>query len=162
MRQVLTRARDIAAHLDALLSNITQANGYETDIGLRVYRGKRKIDDTAVPCAVLLEGDDKPASTQGSDEVVITQSYVLGGYALCDPDHPNDRAHQIVSDLKRAVFELRDPTKAESVTGTLTFGGKVKKVEYVGRDIGARAEGVAIAFAVIHIDVTFVERLSAA
>lgn len=162
MSQVFTRARDVALHLNALLSNITQANGFETDIGATVFRGKRKIEDTSVPCAVLLEGDDTPTSGQGDDSVTIKQSYVLGGYAVCDPDHPNDTAHQIVSDLKRAVFKLVDPTKAESIRGTTSFGGRVKGVEYKGRDIGPRTDGAPIVFALIHIDVTFVEQLSAA
>ena len=162
MSQVFTRARDVAAHLSTLLAGVRVANGFETDIGVRVYRGKRKIDDTSVPCAVLLEGDDTPGETQGTDYQKITQSYVLGGYAPCDPDNPNDAAHQIVSDLKKAVFQLVDPTKAESINGSQTFGGRVKNVEYKGRDIGARTDGGSIVFAVIHIDVSFVERLSAA
>lgn len=161
MSQVFTRAREVAAHLSALLAGISQANGYETDLGTRVFRGKRKIDATAVPCAVMLEGDDTPGHVQG-DSIVITQSYVLGGYTACDPDNPNDAAHQIVSDLKKAVFEIVDPTKAESINGTQTFGGRVKNVEYKGRDIGARTDGGAIVFAVIHIDVTFVEQMAKA
>lgn len=155
-----TKARAVAAHLSDLLEGITKANGYETDIGLKVYRGKRKIGDGDVPCAVLIEGSDKPGNTQGSASQLVTQSYVLGGYAICDPDNPNDRAHEIISDLKKAVFTLVDPTKAESISGTTSFGGKVKRVEYKGRDIGPRADGVDIVFAVIHIDVDFVEQLT--
>ena len=90
------RARDIAAHLTTLLAGISKADGYETNIGLRVFRGKRKIDDSHIPCAVIIEGEDKPGGTQGGASQQVTQSYVLGGYAECDPDHPNDAAHQII------------------------------------------------------------------
>ena len=163
MTAPFTRARDIALHLDGLLAGITKAHGYETDIGVRVYRGRRKIDDDAVPCAVIIEGEDHPGGTQGPSAQQVVQSYALGGYAQCDPDHPNDTAHQIISDLKKAVFGLpADATRAEQATGTRSFGGRVKKVEYKGRDIGPRADGVAIVFAVVHIDVTFVEHLDAA
>lgn len=157
-----TRARDIALHLTGLLSGISVANGYETDIGLRVYRGKRKIDDSHVPCAALIEGEDKPGGTQGAASQQITQSYVLGGYAECDPDHPNDRAHQIIADIKKAIFTVVDPTRAETISGSTTLGGRVKSVTYMGRDIGPRADGVAIVFAVVHIDIVFVEQLTAA
>ena len=162
-RQVFTRARDVALHINSLLANIRLVNGYETDIGLRVFRGKRKVADQEVPCAVLLEGEDKPLSTQGEASQNIVQSYVLGGYVECDPDHPNDAAHKIISDIKRALFTLpADATRAEQITGTTTFGGKIKNVTYKGRDIGPRADGVPIVFAVVHIDVQFVEQLSAA
>lgn len=154
-----TRARDIALHLTDLLSGITKANGCETDIGTRVFRGKRKIDDTQVPCAVIIEGEDKPGNTQGSAAQQITQSYVLGGYAECDPDNPNDVAHQILADIKHAVFSVTNPTRAEQISGTTTLGGKVKSVTYTGRDIGPRTDGVPIVFAVVHIDVVFVEHL---
>lgn len=158
-----TRARDVAAHITTLLSGISKDNGYETDIGVaRVFRGKRKVDDSQVPCAVILEGEDRPGATQGAASQQITQSYVLGGYAACDPDHPNDTAHKIIADIKKAVFGLHNPTRAEEINGTTTFGGRVKSVTYRGRDIGPRTDGVAIVFAVVHIDVVFVEQLNAA
>ena len=158
-----TRARDVAAHLAELLGSITVANGYETDIGLLVYRGRRKIDDEHVPCAVLIEGEDKPGNTQGAASQQITQSYVLGGYAECDPDNPNDTAHMIIADIKKAVFSLPpNPSRIEQHTGTTSFGGRIKSVTYKGRDIGPRADGVPIVFAVVHIDVVFVEQLTSA
>lgn len=160
--KTFTRARDIALHLTELLAGITKANGYETDIGANVYRGKRKIDDSHVPCAVLLEGEDKPGGTQGPASQQVTQSYVLGGYAPCNADQPNDTAHQIIADIKKAVFTIKDATRAEEISGSTTFGGRVKSVTYRGRDIGPRTDGVPIVFAVVHIDVVFVEQLTAA
>lgn len=158
---IYNQAREIALHINNLLSGITKANGYETDIGLAVLRGKRKIDDSQVPCAVLIEGEDRPTSTQGPASQKITQSYVLGGYAECNPDHPNDRAHEIISDIKRAIFSA-PATRTEQLRGTTTFGGKVINVTYRGRDIGPRADGVPIVFAVVHIDVEYIEQLNAA
>lgn len=160
MTQPYTKARDVAKHINDLLASITVVNGYETDIGLQVYRGKRKIDEDAVPCAVLIEGEDAPTSTQGPASQKITQSYVLGGYAKCDPDNPNDVAHQIISDIKKAVFTFVPANRAEEIRGSTTFGGCVKEVRYKGRDIGPRADGVPIVFAVVHIDVDFVEQLT--
>ena len=162
MSKTLTRARDIALHITDLMAGITKANGYETDIGVHVFRGKRKIDDTHVPCGVIIEGEDKPGGEQGRGSQQVTQSYVLGGYAECDPDHPNDTAHKIISDIKKAVFTNTDATRAEQINGTTSFGGQVKSVTYRGRDIGPRTDGVPIVFAVVHIDVVFAEQLTAA
>lgn len=157
---VYTKAADIAQHLDGLLAGIRKDAGYKTDIGRQVFRGKRKIDDDRPPCAVIIEGEDRPGGTQGPASQKITQSYVLGGYDECDPDHPNDTAHAIISDIKRAIFTVTNPTRVEQIEGTNTFGGRVKNVAYRGRDIGPRADGVPIVFAVVHIDVEFVEQLT--
>lgn len=144
------RAEDIALLIQARMLQITQANGYETDIGSRLLRGARKVDDTWVPCGVIIEGVDRvdngPSSRTASAKV--EQHYVLGGYLKCDPQHPNDAAHKVIRDLKKAIF----------ADGT-TLGGKVTKVEYKGRDIGPRTDGVAIVFAIIEITVTYVENL---
>ena len=80
----------------------------------------------------------------------------------CDPDNPNDMAHQIISDIKKAVFSNTDATRVDTTMGTVSFGGRVKSVHYRGRDIGPRTDGVPIVFAVVHIDVVYVEQLSAA
>lgn len=144
------RAEDIALLIQSRIAQITEANGYETDIGSRVLRGARKVDDSWVPCAVLIEGMDKvengPSSKTASAKV--EQHYVLGGYTRCDAQNPNDAAHKIIRDLKKAIFS----------DGT-TLGGKVAKVEYKGRDIGPRTDGINIVFAIVEIAVTYVENL---
>jgi len=61
-----TRARDISKHIGSLMEGITQANGYETNMGARLYRGKLKIDDDEPPCCVLVEQEEHLGGTQGS------------------------------------------------------------------------------------------------
>lgn len=149
-RLVFTRASDIEEHLTSRLALITVENGYNTDIGLaRVYRGKRKIDDAQVPCAVLLTGEDTVSDTAADGrDVKVQQDFVLGGYSECDPDNPNDMAHKIVKDIKKAIWSEGQ-----------RLGFKVQKLEYLGKDIGPRADGVPIVFAVVHIRVSFAENL---
>jgi hypothetical protein len=149
MSEIYTSAEDIAADLSARLASITVANGYETDIGVRSYRGRTHIDENAVPCSVLIEGEDRVADTK-VNAVKLLQDYVLGGYALCDPNNPNDTAHKIIRDIKRAVFKDGDK-----------LGGKVRKLEYKGRNIGPRADGRAVVFAVVFITIEYAETLSA-
>lgn len=149
MTQILNRADDIARHISTLMSGITKANGFETDIGSTVARGRRKIDDDQIPCSVVIEGEDRMGDATGRYSIRVTQSYVLGGYSRCDPQHPNDTAHQIIRDLKKAIFTDTGPTN--------NWGGKVLKLEYRGRDIGPRADGVPIVFAIVHVDVTYTE-----
>ena len=145
------RAEDIGLHVQQCLSNITKANGYETDLGARVFRGRRNIDDSAVPCAVVLEGPDNVAdSNDGRKPMVrLMQRYVLAGYVRCNPLHPNDAAHAAIRDLKKAVF-----------SETSELRKKVRTVFYRGRDIGPRADGVPIVFVSIDVDVEYVEDLT--
>ena len=145
-----SKAADIAAAIFSRLQAVTQANGYETDLGARVYRGRRNVDETQVPCSVLLEGTDTPTDRSGKlPTAAITQRYVLAAYVPCDPDNPNDAAHAAIRDLKRAMF-----------AGDGDFGGRVRQVSYRGRDIGPRADGLPIVFVTVDIDVEYIEDLS--
>lgn len=144
-------AGEVSALIESRLADITIANGCETDIGLRVLPGARKIEDEWVPCAVIIEGVDNVENgpSQRTASAKIAQHYVLGGYVRCDPQRPNDAAHKVIRDLKRAIFK-----------GGANLDGKVAKVEYKGRDIGPRTDGVNIVFAIIEIVVTYVENLA--
>lgn len=147
---LLKRAEDVAQELQLRTQRITKAQGAETDIGGNIFRGRRKIDDSQVPCLVLVEGLDSPmpGPSKRNPGVKTRQSYVLVGYDKCDPDHPNDKAHAMIRDMKRAVFH-----------DGATLGEQVIGVEYQGRDIGPRGDGVAIVSATIEIIVEYEESL---
>lgn len=145
-------AGEIAGYLDTALKTISKANGFETDIGTRVLRGRRAVHDDLVPCAVLIEGDDRvtQAETRKSATAKIKQDYMLIGYSPCDADNPNDEGHKVIRDLKKVIFGGSNGT---------TLDGKVTLVEYKGRDIGPRADGRAIVMALIQVSIDYVEKL---
>jgi hypothetical protein len=145
----MSTAKDIAAQITSRIQGITIANGFLTDIGLCVYRGRRRLDETNLPCAVISEGADQVVEHLRASARVI-QKYSIEGHTECDADHPNDKAHDIISDLKRALF-----------TGDITFGGPVKKVEYNGRNIVPREDGFKAVAASIDIDISYVDQLTA-
>lgn len=147
---IYSKAADIAAELTTRLQGITVALGSETDIGLRVYRGRKNVDEQMVPCAVLIEGTDTPTDRPGRlPAAAIRQRYVVAAYNTCDVDNPNDAAHAVIRDIKRALFKDGG-----------TLGGKVHKVTYAGRDIGPRVDGYPAVFATVNIDVDYVEDLT--
>jgi hypothetical protein len=146
-----TKASDIAEYLTSVLSTITKDNGYNTDIGLRVFRGKRKIDQTQMPCVVLIEGEDEPGDVDTRLEIKITQDYVIGGYDFCDPDNPNDQGHLIVKDIKKALWNRQ-------VHG-VNLGRRVSKFMYKGRDIGPRTDGEPMIFAILYAECVYAETL---
>ncbi len=149
----MSKASDIAQELYNRVAQITKANGFNTDIGLRVFRGKRALDAEAdVPCAVLVEGNDTPQDSSMTG-VSISQRYVFEAYDACDPDHPNDAAHLMIADLKRAIF-------AGEPKHGMRLGGRAKEMTYKGRVIGPREDGAETVFAGIHIDVLYAEDLT--
>lgn len=146
-----TKAADVSAEILRRLRTILLTNGCETDIGRDVMAGRRKIPgDDQPPCLIVLEGSDDPRDQPGRiPSVLISQSYVLDGFDQCDPDNPNNKAHAIIRDIKRAIFK-----------GDTTLGGAVKSVTYLGRDIGPRPDGVALVQARVMLSVEYVEDLT--
>lgn len=144
----MSLASDIASIITDRLAGITKAGGYLTDIGAKVYRGRRALAKDAPPCVVLIEGDDLVREGSGP-HVKLDQVYILEGFVACDPDNPNDAAHEVLADLKRAIF-----------AGDRTFGRLVRALHYRGRTIGVRSDGQAIVSANIEIAVEFAENLA--
>ena len=146
-------ANDVAMAVFARLQNITVANGYATDIGLKAMRGRKRLDESHLPCAVIIERPDSPGkqNMQRDPLVQIGQKYVLEGHAACDPDNPNDVGHKIIADIKKAIWKDK-----------LTFGTdqKVYTVTYEGKTIAPREDGVAVVSAAVEISIEFVECLS--
>lgn len=145
----MSKAADIASALSNRIALISGVNGYATDIGQRVFRGRMVIDQSEVPCTVLVEGEDRKEDDSGKNLVKLAQRYIIEGHAVCDPDQPNDAAHNVLSDIKRAIFG-----------GDRRLGNMVSEIRYIGRNIGPRPDGTALVAASIEIEVVFVEDLT--
>lgn len=150
----MSKAKQLAAVIYDRITQISVANGYLTNIGAKVFRGKRTADEKDVPMSFIVEGDDEPLSQQGN-EVRIAIPFAVEGHDVCDPDNPNDKVHDIVSDLKRAIFG-----------GDRTFGGLVRgnnggqSLQYMGRTIGEREDGATVVGAAILFKAEILENLS--
>lgn len=147
----MSKAKQLADAIHARLTAITVANGYLTDIGSRVFRGRTALDESHLPCIVMVEGDDN-IEDQAVRKVKVAQQFIIEGHDECDFDNPNDKAHDIISDMKRAIFK-----------GDRTFGGLVVSdkngLRYEGRNISPRPDGAAIVAASIRFVCVFVEDL---
>lgn len=156
-REPFKKSDEIAAYLTEVLGTIRVANGYQTDIGQTVYRGRLKHDEDKVPYCSILEGEDRVTSTGSQTDVAVSQDFVIGAYVPCDPRNPNDAAHKAIRDIKKVVF-TSDLARSEKA-GARGGNGRVKSLEYGGKDIGPRADGAPIVYAVVYITVTFAENL---
>jgi hypothetical protein len=146
----ITRAEDVSNEIKRRVALIRIQNDAETDIGRDIMMGRRKLPgDDRAPCAVIFEGGDDVKDQPGRLPIVkIQQTYVIDGFDRCDPDNPDVKGHAMIRDMKRVIF---------SDGGN--FNGLVPAVRYVGRDIGPRADGVAIVQARVVIEVEFSEDL---
>lgn len=149
---LLQTAEGVSDVLVARLQGVTVAQGAETDIGSKVFRGRRVIDDDLIPATVILEGEDR---VQGQRGVLVDteQDYHLYAYLPCDPDDPNVAAHAALRDLKRALFLTNGRPD-------WTWGGAVRGLHYRGKDIGPRADGASFVLVVVAIAVEYVENLA--
>lgn len=146
----MSKANDIALELASRLADISVANGYNTDCGLRVFRGRRALDDSRFPCIVLHEGADvRDDSRPALAAALVTQKFIVEAHLFCDPDNPNDAAHDAIADIKRAVFS-RD----------LRMANKVQKLQYDGRVIQPRDDGMNFVSAQVAVSATYSENLS--
>ena len=153
MSASLHTAEDIGTELSTRLAACTVALGAESDLGTRVSPGRRRIDDTMIPCAVVIEGDDVPDRGNVKTSYKLDQRYVLYAYVPCDPDNPNDAAHAAIRDLKRAVFNTDGAADPK-------LGGLVRDCVYLGRDFGPRADGASFVLAAVEVGVEYVENVA--
>lgn len=152
MTALLQSGHAIALEITTRLQGCRVASGAETDLGARVYRGRRAVDDTLVPCATIIEGTDDVQESDGRRllEARVAQDFEILVYVPCDPTHPNDAAHAAIRDVKRALFRTGGQPDR-------TLGGKVRRLIYRGRDIGPRADGASLVVAQVTVAVEYVE-----
>ena len=147
------KSEDVANAIVARLATISIANGFETDIGLKIQRGRRKLPgDEEPPCIQFVEGSDDVEDTAGRQSmalVKVEQPYIIDAFDRCDADNPNVQAHKMIRDIKKVLF-----------ADGRTLGNTVPEVKYLGKDIGPRPDGANLVQARVAIAVCFAEDLS--
>lgn len=153
-----SKAAAIAAAIAARLAVITRANGYHTNAGLHVWRGRTAVDANELPSITLFEQEDQvedqriiSASEPTAIDANLLLPFVIEASIHCDPDHPNVDGHALVADIKRAIF-----------AGDLTWGGLASHTRYIGRTIGPREGGADIVTVTVQIRIGYTEDLAKA
>lgn len=151
-----SKAAAIAAAVATRLSLVTRANGYHTDAGLHVWRGRTAIDANELPSITLFEQEDQveeqriiAASTPATIDTNLLLPFVIEASSQCDPDNPNIDGHTLVADIKRAIF-----------SGDLTWGSLASHTRYIGRTIGPREGGEDIVTVTVQIRIGYTEDLA--
>jgi len=152
----MSTAETLATTLATTLGQVLTTNGYITNLGAKVFRGRRNLNETHIPCIVIIEGNDRvtdearsaPRIGERKKMVKLAQRYTLEGHLVCDADHPNDAAHDSTADMKKCIF------------ADVTLNGAVRDIKYVGRTISAREDGIEVVAGAIEIELEYTEDLS--
>ena len=123
---------DVAVELANRVAQITVANGFASDAGLKVFRGRRRLMPGQLPCVVVLERKTVPLEQSRTDAKVRAE-FVIEGHAEGDPDNPNDMGHLLDSDIMRAIFDAPEFVYGEQRRRT--------SYEYGGTEISPREDG---------------------
>lgn len=162
---LFTKSSEVTAEIYRRLQGVLVANGAETDIGQRVYRGRRPTEVRAsvpgaevdYPYVTIIEGAASVTDQPGKiPQVKTRQRYMLVACLACDPDNPNDAANAAIRDIKRALFTNDKPAHPGQHGG---FNGRVSTLAYRSKAIDPKATGADVVFASVEIDVDFVESL---
>lgn len=152
----MSKANDIAQRIVERLSDIRTAEGYETDAGLNVFRGRKAVPE--LPAIVLFEledlVEDQAADGSGHPAGVAVNAGLLLPFdiqalAACEPAQHMTTGHALVADIKRAVFG-----------GDMRWGGLATHTRYIGRSIEPRTDGDTTVSVLVQIRVGIVEDLA--
>ena len=152
-------AKRITLALTAMLQSIVAADGYHTDAGLRVYRGRAVMgpDDLAEGPLVVIgptpeRDSEDPVDQQPQKlrhELRLTVTAVMRPESEADP---LDTAHNLLADLKRAL--LRPDTPRPVLAGEVLG----EEIRYAGATLTVPEPGEQIVSAAVHLTVRYSER----
>jgi hypothetical protein len=139
--------KKIVAAIYDRLGAILIAEGFNTDAGLKRYRGRVNFDEHfGFPVVTVVEQDSELQERLAArSRIALTVS--VEGICESDPDNPSDAAHDLVADIESAVLSQANPNLSGLV---------VDRLEWQSRTILERAEGanqvmVSVRFTCVYI-----------
>lgn len=150
----MSRANTVAEALKAMLAQIRIANGFATEAGAAVYRGKTVgLEEIAAPLLTLFE-DECTVLAQKGTEVIVRAPYVAEASGPCDADNPNAMGQTLAADICRALWPA---TKNQTLDDLLMDD---TGLAYAGHQILPRPPGQASVTVQVKFNATFVFNLS--
>lgn len=145
-----SKALKITKAIQGALESIQIANGYQTDAGLRISRGRLRISrDEVFPLISIHEGEEDVIKRVGPSVVQLRLPVTVEGFVESDPVNPLDSAHVLLADIKRSLF----PALSEQ-------RGLIINTEYLGRIISPPEDGSSYSSVSVHLAVEWGEELS--
>lgn len=144
----MTRRKTIIEEIKAVLEAILISNGYITDLGNNVFLDKSEISETtSFPALNINETVDVVVSGEESKWPTLSLPINIEGFALCQPSTANEKAHELIGDIKKAVF---------SHTAV-----DYNEIFYVSSEIGQRESGSGLVSVNVSINIIYKENINA-
>lgn len=138
--------------LEERLGEISTANGYHTDAGVRVYLGRMWLKDSAVPALTIRPGEDEGEVRVDGDLYQETVSYEIHGVREADPTKPFEAGHQLAADIRRAIYRA-------NVIEFETLEGAALRVEPGGTIVNESESGSHYCEVTVALLITHTEKL---
>ena len=116
---LVSKLHDISDAIAARLANITQANGYTTDAGKHILRGKSQLNDSELPAARQYFGVISSGSEVGQ-RALQSVPIVIEVFATYTSD-PERTAIGLLGDVAKAVEDTTDRDLGGLLRSPLTF-----------------------------------------
>jgi len=145
-----SKALKVTKAVQASLEKITIAEGFETDAGLSITRGRRRISpEENFPLLVIHEGKEEVVGKRGDTVVHLRLPITIEGFLAVDAMNPLDSSHQLLADIKRSLYPSLSSHR-----------GLIIQSEYLGREIIPPEDGSSYSSVSVHLAVEWGEELS--
>ena len=102
----MSSLNDVLTVLQVKLAKISTANGFHTDAGAEIYRGRETLGehDPVPALSVFYEGEKASRPLVNCLRHHIDGSFVVVGFVEVDPRDPMRCPLELLDDIKRALF----------------------------------------------------------
>lgn len=126
---------EIKMRLTEALKQITTANGYVTEVGDSVFRGRAVYGDKdPLPMISILEVPipvDLPPAPAGSTYSTGAWELMIQGFAVDERDNPTDPADRMLADTKKrlAIERKKGAGRRAPADGILGLGNHITNIQ---------------------------------
>ncbi|MFO7582116.1 hypothetical protein [Guyparkeria sp.] len=123
------RSIDLRNAVITRLETISQANGFNTDIGASVLRGRRKypLDKIPLPSLFVVSQTDAPPDKQSNPEQKRTRAYAIEAFLDADVGDYESLQDEVLHDMISALTQT-DAFVLDGLAIRATFGTAVLDV----------------------------------
>ena len=143
------KALQVIKTLQAGLEQIQTANGFATDAGLRISRGRKKFaSNETFPLLFIHEGEESVSKRMGITNH-LEMPVSIEGFIEADINNPLDDGHKLLADIKKSL------SPALSQNRRLIFNW-----EYQGRVINPPDDGSRYTNVTVQVVLHWAEELT--
>lgn len=142
-------AKRLVLEISSRCQQITVANGFHTNAGQQVFRGRVTFDAEAdpLPALSIFAHEEVIEQNMHDERMDVKLNIAIFAHAETDALNPLDIAEDLVADIKRAVLLLSNRSA----------GGLCQDIRYAGREAAPPEDGSNTTSVRVHFEVLYPE-----